>query len=180
MAYSFITKILHKNPTYMHWNSYTTVTRIKCRFAMYNVWGFPVPLSPSNVYDKTWNFGYIQAPQSESAQHKWSSWMSNCKLLSYLCLAKSAPCSSSPLFWRYGQFCVVHFRGSRSLQNLVAISQRYYGPVLISKAGCKGNNGKNWLGTSSLSEGYRSKWLIWLVCREPLHLETFVSGVFSE
>ena len=36
-----------------------------------------------------------------------------------------------------------------------------------------GNNGKNWLlspGISSQSEGYSSKWLIWLVCREPLIL----------
>ena len=64
-------------------------------------------------------------------------------------------------------------RGSLSLQNLVAISQRYYRPVLISKAGCKGNNGKNWLlnpGASSQSEGNSSKWLIWLVCRESLIL----------
>ena len=41
----------------------------------------------------------------------------------------------------------------------------------MSKAGCKGNNGENWLlrpGTSSQSRGYSSKWLIWLVCREPL------------
>ena len=41
----------------------------------------------------------------------------------------------------------------------------------MSKAGCKGNNGENWLlrpGTSSQSGGYSSKWLIWLVCREPL------------
>ena len=39
------------------------------------------------------------------------------------------------------------------------------------KADYKGNNGKNWLlspGTSSQSEGYGSKWLTWLVCREPL------------
>ena len=41
------------------------------------------------------------------------------------------------------------------------------------KSGCKVNKGKNWLlnpGTSSQSEGYSSysKWLIWLVCREPL------------
>ena len=45
--------------------------------------------------------------------------------------------------------------------------------MLISKAGCIGNNGKNRLlspGTSSQSEEYSSKWLIWLVCREPLHL----------
>ena len=43
----------------------------------------------------------------------------------------------------------------------------------ISKVGFKGNNGKNWLldpGTSSQSEGYSSKWLIWLVCREPLDM----------
>ena len=41
------------------------------------------------------------------------------------------------------------------------------------KASCIGSNGKNWLlnpGTSSQSEGYSSKWLIWLVCREPLHI----------
>ena len=33
------------------------------------------------------------------------------------------------------------------------------------------NNGQSWLlspGTSSQSEGYNSKWLIWLACREPL------------
>ena len=34
---------------------------------------------------------------------------------------------------------------------------------------CLGNNGKI-PGTSSQSEGYRSKWLIWLVCRETLHV----------
>ena len=62
-------------------------------------------------------------------------------------------------------------RGSRSLQNLVAISQRYYQPLLTIKAGCMGSNGKNWLlnpESSSQSEGYSSKWLIWLVVREPL------------
>ena len=47
---------------------------------------------------KTWNFDYIQALQSELAQHKWSSWMSNRKLLSYFFSAKSALCSSSLLF----------------------------------------------------------------------------------
>ena len=55
--------------------------------------------------------------------------------------------------------------------NLVAISPRYYWPVLNSTAGCIGNKDKNWLlslGTSSQSERYSSKWLIWLVCREPL------------
>ncbi len=55
-------------------------------------------------------------------------------------------------------------RGSRSLQNLVAICQ----PLLTIKAGC---NGKNWLlnpESNSQSEGYSSKWLIWLVVREPL------------
>ena len=67
-----------------------------------------VKLAPDGIcgVHKTWNFGYIQAPQSESAQHKWSSWMSNRKLLPYLSPAKSAPCSSSLSFWRYGQFCV--------------------------------------------------------------------------
>ena len=63
-------------------------------------------------------------------------------------------------------------RGSQSLQNLVAISQGYCQPVVTLNTGYKGNNGKNWLlspGTSSQSEGYSSKWLIWLVCRESLH-----------
>ena len=48
---------------------------------------------------------------------------------------------------------------------------RYYRSVLISKAGCKGEQWQKWLlnpGTSSQSEGYSSKWLIWQVCREPL------------
>ena len=36
-------------------------------------------------------------------------------------------------------------RGSRSLQNLVAISQKYCQPLLTIKAGCMGSNGKNWL-----------------------------------
>ena len=63
------------------------------------------------------------------------------------------------------------FRGSQSLQNFVAISQGYCRPLLTLIAGCIGNNGKNWLlnpGTSSQSEGYCSKWLIWLVRREPM------------
>ena len=63
------------------------------------------------------------------------------------------------------------YRGSRRSQNLVAISERHCQPLLTSKASCMGNNGKNWLlnpGTSSQSEGYSSKWLIWLVCGEPL------------
>ena len=65
------------------------------------------------------------------------------------------------------------YRGFRSLRNLVAISQRYCWPLLTFKAGCIGNNGKNWLfnpGTSSQNEGYSSKWLIWLVCREPMYV----------
>ena len=71
---------------------------------------------------------------------------------------------------------IVHvhkLRGSRSLQNLVAVSQRYCQPLLTIKAGCIGSNGKNWLlnpESSSQSEGYSSKWLIWLVVREPLKL----------
>ena len=68
-------------------------------------------------------------------------------------------------------FTVFTSRGSRSLQNLVAIFQRYYRPVLTSKAGCIRKYGKNWLlnsETSSHSEGYSSKWLIWLVYGEPL------------
>ena len=45
------------------------------------------------------------------------------------------------LAWLY---CVAfHTSGSRSLQNLVAISPKYYWPVLVTKAGCKGDNGKN-------------------------------------
>ena len=43
---------------------------------------------------------------------------------------------------------------------------------MISKAGCKGNNGKIGYSVQGLvakvSEGYSSKWLIWLVFREPL------------
>ena len=48
--------------------------------------------------------------------------------------------------------------------------------MLTSTASCIGNNGKNWLlspETSSQSEGYGSKWLIWLVCGEALiHVHT--------
>ena len=33
-------------------------------------------------------------------------------------------------------------RGSRSLQNLVAISQKYCQPLLTIKTGCMGSNGK--------------------------------------
>ena len=43
--------------------------------------------------------------------------------------------------------------------------------MLTSTASCTGNNVKNWLlspGTSSQGEEYSSKWLIWLVCGEPL------------
>ena len=32
-------------------------------------------------------------------------------------------------------------------------------------------------GTSSQSEGYSSKWLIWLVCREPLYIHCMFSNV---
>ena len=56
-------------------------------------------------------------------------------------------------------------KGSQSFQNLVATSQKI---LLALKAGCKGSNAKNWLlspGTCSKSEGYSSKWLVWLVCR---------------
>ena len=62
-------------------------------------------------------------------------------------------------------------QGFLKLTNLVAISRRYYRPLVILKAGCIENNGKNWLlnpVTSSQSEGYSSIWLVWLVCREPL------------
>ena len=55
-------------------------------------------------------------------------------------------------------------KGSQSLQNLVAISQKSWRPLLTLKASCIGNYGKNWLlnpGTSSQSEGYSSKWLVW-------------------
>ena len=66
----------------------------------------------------------------------------------------------------------MYHRGSRSLQNLVAVSQRYCQPLLTIKAGCIKSNGKNWLlnpESSSQSEGYNSKWLIWLLVREPLY-----------
>ena len=65
--------------------------------------------------------------------------------------------------------------GSRSLLNLVAISQRYYQPCTdlnswlythnetMAKIGYSVEDP----GTSSQSEGYSSKWL---VCREPLIL----------
>ena len=54
----------------------------------------------------------------------------------------------------------VQVQGFPKLTNLVAISQRSWRPLLTFKAGCVGNNGKNWLlnpGTSSQSEGYSSK-----------------------
>ena len=44
------------------------------------------------------------------------------------------------------------------------------------------NNGKHWLlspGTSSQNEGYNSKWLICLVCREPLLLYSIICEVES-
>ena len=49
----------------------------------------------------------------------------------------------------------------------------HFSKVLATTADIKSRlyNGKNWLfspGTSSQSEGYSSKRLIWLVCREPL------------
>jgi hypothetical protein len=62
-------------------------------------------------------------------------------------------------------------RSSRSLQNHVAISPRYYWLVVTLKAGCIGKYGKNWLlnpWTSSQSDGNSSKWLVWLVCGKPL------------
>ena len=75
---------------------------------------------------------------------------------------------------------VLLVRGSRSLQNVVAIFQRYNWPVLTSIAGCIGKDGNNWLlnpETSSRSEGYSSKWLIWLVCGEPLLVSCYYVGV---
>ena len=51
-------------------------------------------------------------------------------------------------------YCLL--QGFPSLQNLVAISQKYCLPLLIIKAGCMGSNGKNWLlnpESSSQSEG---------------------------
>ena len=71
------------------------------------------------------------------------------------------------------KYVPMFIRGSQNLQNLVAIFQRYYQPMLISKADCIGNDGKNWLlnpGTSSRSEGYSSKWQIRLVCGVPLSI----------
>ena len=52
--------------------------------------------------------------------------------------------------------CTLLIRGSQSLQNLVAISQKYCQPLLTIKAGCMGSNGKKWLlnpESSSQSEG---------------------------
>ena len=49
-------------------------------------------------------------------------------------------------------------------------------PVAILKASCKGKYGQKWLPsprTSSQSEGYSTKWLIWLVYREPLYTQSY-------
>ena len=66
-------------------------------------------------------------------------------------------------------------RGSPSLQNPVAISHRYYYSVymymLVSKADCNRNHGKNGYSILKLvakSIGYSSTWLLWLEYREPL------------
>ena len=51
--------------------------------------------------------------------------------------------------------------------------------LLTIKAGCIESNGKNWLlnpESSSQSEGYSSKWLIWLVVREPLVMKLLIGG----
>ena len=64
--------------------------------------------------------------------------------------------------WLY----TVHIQGFPTLSKLCS----HFSKILLTFRGCKGNNGKNCLlipGTSSQSEGYNSKWLIWLVCREP-------------
>ena len=93
-------------------------------------------------------------------------------LLIYFCMLVSAvlikhqnslaPTPTPPPLNYQLQYCpaslgyIIIIRGSRSLQNFVAISQRYYWPVLISKAGCTRNNSKKMAthpGTSSLSEG---------------------------
>ena len=66
---------------------------------------------------------------------------------------------------------------TKSCNQLPTIYQ-YYWPVLIFTAGCIGNNSRNWLLsplTSSQSKKdteteINSKWLIWLVCREPLQV----------
>ena len=83
----------------------------------------------------------------------------------------------SVMYYDYYMYIYMYTRGSRSLQNLVAISQKYCQPLLTIKAGCMGSNGKNWLlnpESSSQSEGYSSKWLIWLVVRELLaHMSDF-------
>ena len=71
-----------------------------------------------------------------------------------------------------GKISTCVFRGSRSLQNLVTISQRYCRPLLTLKAGCIGNNGKTGYSIQGLvskaKDTVLSKWLIWLVCGEPL------------
>ena len=63
-----------------------------------------------------------------------------------------------------GSVCVVYMQGFPKLTK----SCSHFLKILLTsadlKADCKRNNGKN---------GYSSKWLIWLVCREPL-----TSGVF--
>ena len=60
---------------------------------------------------------------------------------------------------------------------------RYYWLVVTLKTGCIGMYGKNWLlnaGTSSQSEGYSSKSLIWLVCGEPLYLPMTIAEILYE
>ena len=68
---------------------------------------------------------------------------------------------------------IIRHSHGQSLQNLV---YSHFPKILLTSADLKNwscrkvNLAKNWLlnpGTSSQSEGYSSKWLIWLVCREP-------------
>ena len=69
------------------------------------------------------------------------------------------------------QLHVVHAWDSRCIQNLVAVSQRYY---QCSSQEQLVNETKAKMATISRdqqqSEGYSSKWIIWLVCKEPLML----------
>ena len=133
-------------------------------------------LSPDSIPSRdvsSWRSGTPRTThrQWSTSSREWASYESRCSQL--------RSWSSGSSFCRYVvQNVWSYYRGSQSLQNLIAISQRSSWLVLTLKAGCIGNDGKNWLvnlGTSSQSEGHSSKWLIWLVCREPLHSTAVLS-----